>query len=123
MAVAKMRSNCGHRLLTFLSLAAMIVMFVGGLEGAPGARDPGVRGGPPGAGGPIAGLTANQLAFFNAGLNNFQEIASVTGRIPNTGIGLGPRFNAESCAQCHAQPAFGGSSPFTNPQIAAATDQ
>jgi hypothetical protein len=31
---------------------------------SPGAVDPGVRGGPPGAGGPIAGLTAAQQAFF-----------------------------------------------------------
>ena len=36
---------------------------------------------------------------------------------------MGPRFNAESCAQCHAQPAVGGTSPSTNPQIADATDQ
>src|ERR1700730_177910 len=31
------------------------------------AHDPGVRGGPPGAGGAIAGLTPNQKAFFDAG--------------------------------------------------------
>ena len=30
-------------------------------------KDPGVRGGPPGAGGPIAGLTLNELALFNEG--------------------------------------------------------
>lgn len=123
MVVAKMRSCGGRSLLMLLSLTALIFMLVGGLEGAPGARDPGVRGGPPSAGGPIVGLTANQLAFFNAGLSNFQEIDSVNGRIPDTGIGLGPRFNAESCAQCHAQPSPGGSSPSTNPQIAAANDQ
>jgi len=117
------RTSCGRSLLIVLGLTAILFMLVGGLEGAPGAHDPGVRGGPPGAGGPIAGLTANQLAFFNAGLDNFQEIASVNGRIPDTGIGLGPRFNAESCAQCHAQPVIGGSSPFTNPEIAAANDQ
>src|SRR5205807_7352279 len=34
-------------------------------------HDPGVRGGPPGAGGPIAGLTTNQQTFFNEGLNRF----------------------------------------------------
>src|SRR5262249_6816908 len=37
------------------------------------------------------------------------------------GGGLGPRFNLNSCAGCHAQPAAGGSSPFINPQIAVAT--
>jgi hypothetical protein len=31
------------------------------------ARDPGGRGGPPGAGGPIAGLTARETEFFLAG--------------------------------------------------------
>jgi CxxC motif-containing protein (DUF1111 family) len=92
--------------------------------GAPGrATDPGVRGGPPGAGSPIAGLTQNQLAFFSAGQTNFLQVDSVTGSIQNTGNGLGPRFNAESCAQCHAQPATGGTSPSVNPQIADATDQ
>jgi CxxC motif-containing protein (DUF1111 family) len=43
--------------------------------------------------------------------------------------GLGPLFNAIDCAQCHAQPAEGGSSPSTtafpnigpNPQVADAT--
>src|SRR5262249_27396646 len=43
--------------------------------------------------------------------------------------GLGPTFNGNSCAQCHAQPSIGGSSPGTaspqnpgpNPQVALAT--
>ncbi len=92
------------------------------------ARDPGPRVGPAGAGGAgaggaIAGLTPNQQAFFSAGLVTFSEIESVKGTVAGTGSGLGPKFNAESCAQCHAQPATGGSSPTTNPQVAAATDQ
>ncbi|HTT21455.1 MAG TPA: di-heme oxidoredictase family protein [Candidatus Sulfotelmatobacter sp.] len=81
-----------------------------------GAHDPGVRGGSAGAGGFIAGLTQNQRVYFAAGLAEFSQVDSVKD-------GLGPRFNAESCAQCHAQPAIGGSSPLVNPQIAAATDQ
>jgi hypothetical protein len=44
-------------------------------------------------------------------------------RSASDGGGLGPRFNGESCAQCHAQPAIGGSSPFANPQVGAATHQ
>ena len=111
---------------TALLFSALVFMAAGGLEGAPSnnrASDPGVRGGPPGAGSPIAGLTANQLAFFNAGLTNFAEIDSVTGTVPDTGAGLGPRFNAEGCAQCHSQPSIGGTSPSTNPQVADATDQ
>ncbi len=87
------------------------------------ATDPGVRSGPPGAGGAIAGLTSNQLSFFSAGQANFVQVDSVSGTIPNTGNGLGPRFNAESCAQCHAQPAMGGTSPSVNPQVADANDQ
>jgi CxxC motif-containing protein (DUF1111 family) len=112
-----------HRLMTALALPVIIFIMVAGVRGSSGAHDPGVRGGAPGAGTPIAGLTANQLNFFSAGLTNFGVIDSVSGTISNTGIGLGPRFNAESCAQCHAQPATGGSSPFVNPQVVAATDQ
>ena len=114
-------------LSVFIALPAVIFMLVGGLQGAPGANDtahdPGVRGGPPGAGGPIAGLTAAQMTYFTAGQESFNEVDSVNGRITGTGLGLGPRFNAESCGQCHAQPLSGGTSPFSNPQIADATDQ
>jgi CxxC motif-containing protein (DUF1111 family) len=101
-------------------------MFVAGVQGGTAnqhATDPGVRGGPPAAGAPIAGLTANQLSFFTTGQGTFAEVDSVSGTVPNTGKGLGPRFNAESCAQCHAQPSLGGTSPAVNPQVAIATDQ
>src|SRR2546421_11556657 len=81
------------------------------------AKDPGVRGGPAAAGTAIGGLTSAQQSFFNAGLDAFQEIDSVRGSIPGTGSGLGPTFNLDSCAGCHAQPAVGGSSPLVNPQI------
>ena len=87
------------------------------------AHDPGVRSGPSGAGAPIAGLTPNQRAYFDAGLEDFSEIESVKGTVSNTGVGLGPRFNGESCVQCHAQPAAGGTSPSVNPQVAAANNQ
>jgi CxxC motif-containing protein (DUF1111 family) len=85
-------------------------------------HDPGVRGGPPGAGGSIPGLTAAQQTFFTDGLDRFQEIDSVSGPVAGqpattgTGSGLGPRFNLDQCSGCHAQPAVGGTSPFTNPQ-------
>ncbi len=79
--------------------------------------DPGPRGLPARAGGPLSGLSAADLDAFNTGLEQFQEIDTVTGANP----GLGPRFNADSCATCHAQPAVGGSSPAANPQIAIAT--
>src|SRR5439155_23812145 len=60
------------------------------------------------------------LDFFNDGLDRFNEVDSVSGTIEE-GFGLGPRFNSRSCAACHAQPAVGGSSPATNPQVADAT--
>jgi CxxC motif-containing protein (DUF1111 family) len=78
------------------------------------ARDPGVRSGAAGAGGSLTGLTADQSAFFDAGLDAFLEVDGVAD-------GLGPRFNLDSCAGCHAQPAVGGSSPAVNPQVAVAT--
>jgi len=80
--------------------------------------DPGVRGGAPGAGTALKGLTADENAFFQDGLVRFSEIESVTGGQNN---GLGPRFNSNSCLSCHVQPSVGGSSPVTNPSIAIAT--
>jgi hypothetical protein len=40
-------------------------------------KDPGVRGGPPGAGGPIPGLTANELALFNEGKARTTQLEAV----------------------------------------------
>jgi CxxC motif-containing protein (DUF1111 family) len=76
--------------------------------------DPGVRGGAAGAGGPLPGISPAAAAFFNAASALFQEVDDVPG-------GLGPRFNLNQCSGCHAQPAVGGSSPPTNPQVAVAT--
>jgi CxxC motif-containing protein (DUF1111 family) len=108
-----------------MSKCARLWLFIGslavGLSSAsisaqilPPARDPGVRGGAAGAGGPIAGLTAGQRRFFDAGKGEFEEAETV----PD---GLGARFNLDSCGGCHAQPAIGGTSPAVNPQVAAAT--
>ena len=41
------------------------------------ARDPGVRGGPAGAGGAIVGLTARELEFFNTGQADFESVEAV----------------------------------------------
>ena len=49
------------------------------------------------------------------------EVDSVSGTISGEeGAGLGPTFNGTGCAQCHAYPAVGGSSPMINPQVALA---
>jgi CxxC motif-containing protein (DUF1111 family) len=86
----------------------------GGGSTATSPVDPGVRGGAPGAGGPLPGLSQNELNFFNAAAKVFAEVEQVAN-------GLGPRFNLDSCAGCHISPAVGGSSPTTNPQVANAT--
>jgi CxxC motif-containing protein (DUF1111 family) len=92
--------------------------------------DPGPRSGAAGAGGAFTTLNANELNFFTQALARFQEVDSVSGTISGEdGLGLGPTFNGNSCAMCHAQPAIGGSSPgltspqnpVANPQVALAT--
>ena len=105
-------------------IATFVLIAVGFIAGAAlsqnasaagtGPQDPGVRGGTVGAGGPVSGLDSQSTAFFQAGLAAFNELEGVA-------LGLGPRFNLDSCAGCHAQPAAGGTSPSTNPQIATAT--
>ena len=78
------------------------------------ARDPGLRPGPPAAGGYLAGLTSDERTLFQDGLDEFSDVDGV-------GEGLGPRFNLDSCLGCHSQPAAGGSAPAVNPQVAVAT--
>jgi len=78
------------------------------------ARDPGPRGGPDAAGGPLHGLTAAQMSAFETGQEDFREEEGV-------GDGLGPRFNLNSCGGCHAQGGLGGTSPAVNPQVGIAT--
>ena len=74
--------------------------------------DPGVRGGPPAAGGPLNGLTADETTFFQDGQGRFAEIEVVQGGSNN---GLGPRFNSNQCFSWHSQPSMGGTSPAKNP--------
>ena len=56
--------------------------------------DSGPRVGSIGAGGPIAGLTPQQLQFFQNGLSQFVEEEGVTLNGPGNG-GLGPTFNTD----------------------------
>ena len=116
----RLREVCMHRALSrgiFVSFAVVwVVMLLHASVSSQsfGARDPGVRGGEAGAGGPLGGLSANELAFFQLGLDDFDEAEEVD-------EGLGPRMNLDGCGGCHAQPAIGGSSPATNPQVAFAS--
>jgi CxxC motif-containing protein (DUF1111 family) len=93
-------------------------------------NDPGPRSGSAAAGSYYPTLNPTEQALFNQALQRFQEIDSVSGGIAGeNGTGLGPTFNGNSCAQCHAQPSVGGSSPglsspqnpTPNPQVALAT--
>src|SRR3977135_1779397 len=92
--------------------------------------DPGPRGGAANSGGSLAGLSAAEVGLFNDAKGVFAEVDSVSGGIAGeNGSGLGPTFNANSCASCHAQPAVGGTAPHprlgqvrrVNPQVAFAT--
>jgi CxxC motif-containing protein (DUF1111 family) len=99
------------------------------------ATDPGPRGGAAAAGTPLAGLATQEQALFEGALEAFREVDSVSGDGASNGVeiedgrGLGPTFNGNSCAMCHAQPAVGGTSPglqspqnpVPNPQIRLAT--
>jgi len=93
-------------------------------------NDPGPRSGPAAAGSFYPTLNSNEQAVFNEALEVLQEIDSVSGAVAGeSGSGLGPTFNGNSCTQCHSQPAAGGSSPglsspqnpIANPQVALAT--
>jgi CxxC motif-containing protein (DUF1111 family) len=95
-----------------VSLRVPTVVFVLGSALNAQPKDPGIRGGPAGAGQAITDLSAGELDFFNNhGTPQFTQVEAVAD-------GLGPRFNLDSCAGCHIQPAAGGSSPaHNNPQV------
>ena len=78
------------------------------LFGSPGPR-------PGGAAAPQP-LSSDLQSFFSDAMVAFMEVDSVSGTIEG-GSGLGPTFNGNRCAQCHAAPVVGGSSPATNPQV------
>src|SRR5215813_2746681 len=101
----------GALFVTALAVASLVVACSVPVDPSPPAKDPGVRGGAAAAGGAIAGLTKNELSFFDTGKNDFVEEETVR-------EGLGPTMNLDSCGGCHLHPAVGGTSPPVNPQIA-----
>lgn len=108
-----------------LAATAVVLMCVASMSAQ---RDPGPRPGPAAAGKSYPSLDAASRQRFANGAEAVNEIDSVSGTL-EPGKGLGPTFNGNSCAQCHAEPAVGGSSPgvnskinpVQNPQIALAT--
>src|SRR5262245_56302796 len=53
-------------------------------------------------GDPLSGITPREFTEFRLGLDDFTEVETAE-------EGLGPAFNATSCAVCHNVPAIGGS--------------
>jgi CxxC motif-containing protein (DUF1111 family) len=90
-------------------------------------KDPGPRAGAPGAGFPYPTLNRSEVSIYSHAFLHFVKPVSVSGTLEK-GKGLGPAFNGNSCAMCHAQPSIGGSSPgltspeepHPNPQVALA---
>jgi CxxC motif-containing protein (DUF1111 family) len=112
----------------FFVTAACIVFAALAISPLHAQTDPGPRTGPAAAGSFYPTLNSNEQSFFTQAQLRFQEVDSVSGTI-ESGSGLGPTFNGNSCAQCHAQPTIGGASPglispqipIPNPQVALAT--
>jgi CxxC motif-containing protein (DUF1111 family) len=78
--------------------------------------DPGVQAANRNTGAGVASLstTDGSQQFFQDGLSRFLAVDTVSN---STNVGLGPRFNSDSCVSCHSQPAPGGSGPAVNPQF------
>jgi CxxC motif-containing protein (DUF1111 family) len=128
---------------THVALALLIMVAASGsaVLAQQSAVDPGLRGGPPGAGPPLRGLTSIELQMFNEGVQRAIQLEAVCDDCADTVIGsfvdpakanlvtmtnssgLGTRFNADQCTVCHNQPALGGSGGFVvpNPQDAPAS--
>jgi CxxC motif-containing protein (DUF1111 family) len=96
--------------LAFAPLLALVSSAI--ILGQSLAIDPGPRQGAAGAGGFYTNLTSEAQAIETDITAAFTRVNTVSG---TSGGGLGPRFNSNSCAACHAQPAIGGSSPASNP--------
>jgi len=93
-----------------MKMALLLVMVLSGTEAA------GLLGAcpkPPQPGEPLRDLTPEQLASFNAGKAIFSKDFT-----PEQG--LGPLFNSTACAECHEDPATGGSGDEIETHIAVA---
>src|SRR5262249_15217253 len=66
-------------------------------------------------GGPLHGLTPDQLARFSAGRDAFVVEENVAD-------GLGPVFNGTSCGACHSTPAVGGGSTLVETRFGTTTN-
>jgi CxxC motif-containing protein (DUF1111 family) len=111
----------------FSILALSILTIVLYAQKSYAQKDPGPRAGAPGAGFPYPTLKPSEILLYSHAFLHFVKPVSVFGTLEK-GKGLGPSFNGNSCAMCHAQPSIGGSSPgltspeepHPNPQVALA---
>jgi CxxC motif-containing protein (DUF1111 family) len=128
-----MQTNSGsssrRRISIFVTVALLMVLSMAALMSRPAvvkgsscpispcptATDPGPRPLPAAAGTFFPTLTANQSAIGTRLTQIFTEVNFVAGGPLVKTVGLGPRFNSNSCSSCHAYPAVGGSSSPTNP--------
>src|SRR5579863_9617080 len=101
--------------LLLVASDAMLMSRPAVLHGSPLAVDPGPRPLPADAGNFYSNLNANQNAITTRLTQIFTEVNFVAGGPLVKTVGLGPRFNSNSCNSCHAYPAVGGSSPPNNP--------
>src|SRR2546427_9690693 len=86
------------KLKMLMTIAAVVLVAAAGARAQFFARDPGVRGGPAGAGGMLDGLTGLQPDLFTTGLGEFDESDGAA-------EGLRPRFNLDSLVRFHPQTA------------------
>jgi CxxC motif-containing protein (DUF1111 family) len=129
-----MQTNSGfssrRRLYIFLTMSLLLILSAAvlmvrpttvahgqgsGCGSNPCPTDPGPRPLPAAAGTFYSALNANQNAVTTRLTQIFTEVNFVAGGPLVKTVGLGPRFNSNSCSSCHAYPAVGGSSPPTNP--------
>jgi len=102
------------KLTTLTTVVASAAIFAGA---ALAQQDPGVQSGNRGTGATIINPNNDPsgfTAFFQDGLSRFQEVEQVSNA---NNVGLGPRFNSNSCSSCHGQPAIGGTGVAVNPQF------
>src|SRR6202030_1692171 len=101
--------------LLALSLGALMSRPPVVVRGSSTATDPGPRPLPAAAGSFYTALTSNQHAVTTRLTQIFTEVNFVAGGPLVKTVGLGPRFNSNSCSSCHGYPSVGGSSPPNNP--------
>jgi CxxC motif-containing protein (DUF1111 family) len=115
------------KLTVATTFALLAVLFLPGLTFAQ-LKDPGVRTGDINGQKGLTITTPAPLSSVNTSDGSLQFFVNAQGRftdqevVNNTtsnNVGLGPRFNFNSCSGCHIQPAVGGTGPAVNPQFTA----